>query len=97
MLIQHFPINPLLVYVVCIFAVVENWEEITFSLFLIKIKISYVIFIGDDCDTECRDLESASSLELNSQNCDECTDITDLNVGLQPEEEIDLCSDDENH
>ena len=53
--------------------------------------------ISDDCDTECRDLESASSLELNSQNCDECTDITDLNVGLQPEEEIDLCSDDENH
>ena len=23
--------------------------------------------------------------------------IKDLNVGLQPEEEIDLCSDDENH
>ena len=53
--------------------------------------------IGDDCDTEYRDVESASSLELNSQNCDECTDITDLNVGLQPEEDIDLCSDDENH
>ena len=52
---------------------------------------------GDDCDTECRDHESASSLELNSQNCDECTDITDLNVGLQPKEEIDLCNDDENH
>ena len=53
--------------------------------------------IGADCDTECRDLESASSLELNSQNCDECIDITDINVGLQPEEEINLCIDDENH
>ena len=67
-----------------------------FPLFLIKIKISYVI-IGDNCDTEYRDLECGSSLELNSQNCDECIDITDLNVGLQPEEAIDLCSADENH
>ena len=53
--------------------------------------------IGDDCDTKCRDLESASSFELNSQSCDECIELTDLNVGLQPEEEINLCSDDENH
>ena len=43
--------------------------------------------IDADCETECRDLESASSLGLNSQNCDECIDITDLNVGLQPEED----------
>ena len=83
-------------YVVCIFAVVENWEETTFPLFLNQNR-NIIRDIGDDCDTECRDLESASSLELNSQNCDECTDITDLNVGLQPEEEIDLCSDDANH
>ena len=52
---------------------------------------------ADICYTECRDLESASSLKLNSQSCDGCMDITDLNVGLQPEEEIDLCSNDENH
>ena len=49
--------------------------------------------IGADCDTECVDLEFASSLELNSQNCDECMDIIDLNEGLQPEEGIDLCSE----
>ena len=52
---------------------------------------------GADCNTECRDRESSSSLELNSQNCHECMDITDLNEGPQPEKEIDLCSADENH
>ena len=49
--------------------------------------------IDADCDTECIGIESAWSPELNSQNSME---ITDLNEGLQPEEEIDLCSDDDN-
>ena len=89
MLIQHFPVNPLLRGGR---KLGENNIPTVFNQ-----NGNIIRDIGDDCDTECRDLESASSLELNSQNCDECTDITDLNVGLQPEEEIDLCSDDENH